>query len=151
MRRQHGVLVESVAWWFGYVAVLAAVSVYTAWRFAPLYAADALVTEPELSAQYRSFVGVAGVALAICLGAASAAYGARRGSVLQGLVALALGAGTTVLGLSVVPLVRIAEEESAAAAVWVTSASPVLVLSFAVASVAAWLFTRVQRPHMSGA
>jgi hypothetical protein len=134
-------LVLGAGCWVAYVSVLAPVVTYSAIRFAALYSADSLTTEPELSQLYRTFVNMSGVVLAICLGIAAAAFGAWRGSVLQGLLTLVVGAGTTIVALSVVPLVRFPEDEYLPAALWVMVDAPPLIVAFVVATLAAWLIT----------
>src|SRR5687767_8102367 len=93
------------AWLLGYLAVLVPITAYGAVRFAALYPADSLTTEPELSAQYRMFLGATGVALAVCLGLASAAFGIWARSLSQGLAALIMGGILTVAVLHAPPMV----------------------------------------------
>ncbi len=132
-------LVLGAGCWLAYLSVLAPIVTYSAIRFAALYSADSLTTEPELSQLYKTFVSMSGVVLAICLGIAAAAFGIWRGSILQGLLALVVGAGTTIVALSVVPLVRFPEDEYPPAALWVMVGGPPLIVAFVVATLAAWL------------
>jgi hypothetical protein len=133
---QRASLILGTGCWLGYLSFLAPVVTYAAVRFAALYAADSLATEPELSLYYKAFVGQSGVALAICLGIVAAAFGVWQRSILLGLLALALGAGTTIAALSVVPLVRFAEDQYPPAALWVMADSLPLVVAFLIATVA---------------
>jgi hypothetical protein len=127
--------------WLGYLAFLAPTVTYAAFRFAALYAPDSLTTEPELSQQYKAFVGLSGIALAICLGVLAAAFGVWRTSVVQGVLSLALGSGTTIAALSVIPRVRFPEDHYPPAALWVMADGLPLVIAFAVATLGGWLIT----------
>jgi hypothetical protein len=134
-------------WWLGYLALLAPVVAYAVVRFAPLYPADSLATEPELSRQYKAFVGLSGFGLAVFLGIGAAAYGAWRASVWRGAAALALGAATTVAALSVVPMVRFPEDQYPPAALWVMADLPALAVAFVVATLAGRLIARGREPE----
>lgn len=134
-------LVMSAGGWLAYVAVLAPIVTHAITRFAALYAADSLTSEPQLSDFYKAFVGWTNLALAIWLGLVAAAFGMWRRSVLQGLLALTVGAGTTIVALSITPLVRFPEDQYPPAALWVIADLPALVVAFVVATVSASLIT----------
>jgi hypothetical protein len=138
-------LVLGAGCWLAYLSFLAPIVTYGALRFAALYSADSLTAEPELSQQYQTFIGLSGVALAICLGIAAAAFGAWRRSVLQGILALALGSGTTIVALSVVPVIRFPEDQYPPAALWVMADGPALIVAFVLATVAGWVITTGKR------
>lgn len=138
---QRASLLLGAGWWLGYLSLLAPIVTYAGFRFAALYPADSLTTEPDLSQQYKTFVSLSGIALAICLGIVAAAFGAWRASVVQGLLALAVGSGTTLLALSIVPLVRFPEDQYPPAALWVMADGAPLVVGFVIATLAGWLIT----------
>jgi hypothetical protein len=129
-------------WWLGYLSLLAPVVAFAAIRFDALYSPDSVATHPELSQQYRVFVGLSGMALAIALGVMAAAFGVLRASVVGGLLALVLGVATTVTALSVVPWVRFPEDQYAVAAVWLMGGLPALLVAFSAASLAFRLIAR---------
>jgi len=130
-------LVRGAGWYLGYLSVLLPIVVYAAVRFAALYPPNSLAHEPELSQQYKGFLGTAGSGLAVCLGLWAAGFGVWRRSLRQGIAALVAGAVITIGGLSILPWVRFPEDQYAAAAVWVMGDSIPLVLSFGVATLAA--------------
>jgi hypothetical protein len=127
--------------WLAYLSVLAPVVTYAVVRFSALYSAASLTTEPELSQQYKAFVSLSGIALAISLGIGAAAFGAWRTRILQGVLALALGAATTIVALSIVPPVRFAEDQYPPAALWVMADGVPLMVTFVIATMAGWLIT----------
>jgi hypothetical protein len=119
--RPRASLVLGVGCWLAYLSILAPVVTYAAVRFAALYPA----------------VGQSGIAPAVCLGIVAAAFGVWQRSVPVGLLALALGAATTIAGLSVPPLVRFPEDQYPPAALWVIADSLPLVVGFVVATLGA--------------
>lgn len=131
--------------WLGYLSLLTPLVVYMAVRFAALYPAASLTTEPELSQQYKVFVGMTGLGLAVCLGLGAAAFGVWRTSVVQGLIALVLGASTTIAALSVIPPVRFPEDAYPPAALWVMADTAPLIVAFALATLCGWLIRRGHR------
>jgi hypothetical protein len=139
---QRASLVLGTGCWLGYLSFLAPIVIYAAIRFGALYPAESLSTEPELSQHYKAFVSLTGIALAICLGIGAAAFGVWRTSVPQGLLALALGAATTVVALSIVPFVRFPEDQYPPAALWVMADGLPLVVTFVIATLAGWLIAK---------
>lgn len=139
---QRASLMLGTGCWLGYLSCLAPIVIYAAVRFDALYSADSLTTEPDLSQQYKAFVSVTGIAMAICLGIVAAAFGVWRTSVPQGLLALALGAAITVVALSLVPFVRFPEDQYPPAALWVMSDGLPLLVTFVIATLAGWLITK---------
>jgi hypothetical protein len=136
---RKAILIRGGGWALAYLSVLLPVVAYAAVRFAALYPPNSLASHPELSQQYKGFVGIAGVGLAVCLGLWAAGFGVWRRSVGQGIFALAVGAVATIGALSAVPWVRFPEDQYPVAALWVMGDSIPLAVAFGVATVAARL------------
>jgi hypothetical protein len=143
---QRATILLGAGCWLGYLSLLAPVVAYAVVRFAALYPADSLETQPELSLAYKMFVGQSGIALAIGLGIVSAAYGLWRRSVAQGAIGLAVGAVTTIGALSVPPLVRFPEDQYPPAALWVMGDGLPVVVAFVIATLAGRLIAAGTTP-----
>jgi len=139
---QRASLVLGTGCWLAYLSLLAPIILYAAIRFDALYSADSLMTKPELSQQYKAFVSLSGIGLAIALGIVAAAFGVWRKSLLQGLLALALGGVTTIMALGIAPPVRFPEDQYAPAALWVMGDGLPLAVTFITATLAGLVIAR---------
>jgi hypothetical protein len=128
--------------WLVYLAILVSVVVYAVLRFNSLYSGESLQTHPELSQLYKGFIGLSGIGLAALLGIVAASCGAYQRSFLQGLAVLVAGSLTTVFALSVMPLIRFAEDAYPAAALWVMGDGLPLLVTFTIASIAGRLIVK---------
>jgi hypothetical protein len=97
-----------------------------------------LYSEAPSQAGYRMFVQVTGLFLAVLLSFWAAIAGIRRRNVMIGILVLGLGGVLTMGGLSLLPWIRLPEDQYAVAALWgMAYGIPTLVL-WLIVSLAGW-------------
>lgn len=120
-----------------YLVALAAVVANTALSFRGFYSAPVPPGEDQvlrMYQEYRQFLHLVGLALAVYLGVWAAAVGWWRGRVMAGLAALAGGALVTILALAPLPWIRFPNDQYAVGAAWLFDNVVPLTLSWVLAT-----------------
>ncbi len=127
-----------------YLILLLAIVAYTAIEFRDLYTVPKYTNRPavlERSGEYKQFLRVPGLALALCLGTWGAALGWWRSSYWQGLAASAAAAAVTAIALTFLPFVFFPFDQYPASFEWVRgSVVPAVLIWILVTALARMLF-----------
>jgi len=128
-----------------YFVLLVAITVFAAGSFTSFYSTPPIPRESailESHAGYHQFLQVSGLALALYLGIATAAYGLQRGRLIRGLFFLGLGVVLSTAAYSLLPWVLFEFDQYSPGFLWLLGNLGPLVLSWFLVTLFGWLFLK---------